>query len=145
MAPKIEQLGSLLGRAEEFFNNLAGSVEIVGADAQRAQSLARQMQLAFKEDTFANLGVLAGPDLSILEAVIPNMSGLRAGATAAIIGDVITPALEEFRRSYENMRELEYSVHGFVPNRGFVSNGSTASDSGNFEIIGVRDVPEGGQ
>lgn len=86
------------------FEDQGGDLEFVGADAGDLQAKYQAALLNLKE--FFNLGVLNGPDLAILEKILPNPSNpnlyLRGGGSAVTSG-------------IENMRsQLETAVKGHV-------------------------------
>ena len=72
-------------------------------------SLAKQLQLKYKGENFAQLGVLAGPDVEILEDVISSPTGVPAvlrGKTG------ITAKLDDLLTRIERGRRLRYQLAG---------------------------------
>lgn len=72
-------------------------------------SLAKQLQLKYKGENFAQLGVLAGPDVEILEDVISSPTGVPAvlrGKTG------ITAKLDDLLTRIERGRRLRHQLSG---------------------------------
>lgn len=72
-------------------------------------SLARQIQLAYKGPDFAQLGVLTGPDLDILEDVIASPTGPKAWWRGK---DAIAAQIDQVLGNIERGRALRYRLTG---------------------------------
>ncbi len=84
------------------------TVNLIGKDAGTAQSLATGIQLELKSPDFANLGVLAGPDLGLLQQQLPS-SWLNIDKAKSVA------AVEELRRQVVQKFGLRMKGYGFKP------------------------------
>lgn len=72
-------------------------------------SLGRQIQLAYKGPDFAQLGVLAGPDMEILEDVVSSPTGARAWWRGK---DAIAAQVDQVLGNIERGRRLRFQLSG---------------------------------
>ena len=109
-ASQIEMMKSL---ADDLINkyNKMGS-EFTGDDAADYSSKVRNLQLMAKGPEFYNLGVLTGPDLSLLEETIPNPSSIKEGVKKQVLGD-ISVKLNNFKNMLTQKGDQFYSLNGF--------------------------------
>ena len=70
-----EQLGNKLGRLRELVKKV-GSFEYGGEDGQEMESLATEIQLLSKNEDMYKLGVLTGPDMSLLTKITADPTSL---------------------------------------------------------------------
>lgn len=83
-----------------------------GDDARWYRSKIKSLQLAAKGKELYQLGVLAGPDLSMLEAVLPDPSNIKEGVKSSILGNMDI-AFDEFQKTIEKRANDFYRTHGF--------------------------------
>ena len=88
--------------------------KLTGDDAATYMSNVRYLQLIAKSEPVFNLGVIAGPDLMLLEQVIPNPSSLKEGLKSTFLGSAKTK-LEQFKNNLNNGATAQFRVHGFEP------------------------------
>lgn len=72
-------------------------------------SLGRQIQLAYKGPDFAQLGVLAGPDMEILEDVVSSPTGARAWWRGK---EAIAAQIDQVLNNIERGRRLRHQLSG---------------------------------
>jgi hypothetical protein len=94
-----------------------GTQALPTAERARMQSLVTDLQLAMKGPEMFQLGVLAGPDMAILDRMVPDVTGAQANILDFLGGAQIIPKLEALEgqvgRKFENKaRALGYRKAG---------------------------------
>jgi hypothetical protein len=88
--------------------------EVGGKVAQRMDSLARDIQLAAKNEDLYGLGVLTGPDLQILEDIISAPTGLGAKLDP-MSGSRAANKTQQFREMLNSKINAKAKTFGFEP------------------------------
>jgi len=109
--PMIKGVSNEINGLKDLYNKVG--IELVGADAARLKSKVRKIQLQLKSKAFLDLGVLNGPDLDLLEEVVPDPSTLKAGAKKAAFGKVFEGQLGELLDFVDSRGEMFYRANGF--------------------------------
>lgn len=89
--------------------------EIGGEKARKLASMVRQIQLTLKGPEFLQLGVLAGPDMALLDEMVPNPTGFMDNMKAMTpgLGDPITPKLDELDNFIDSRYQSALNRNGF--------------------------------
>jgi hypothetical protein len=88
--------------------------EVGGEVAQRMDSLARDIQLSAKNEDLYGLGVLAGPDLALLEEIIQAPTGLGAKLDP-FTGSRAANKARQFREMLNTRVSAKAKTYGFEP------------------------------
>lgn len=92
----------------------ANGTELVGNKAEVMKATTRGVQLTLKE--LENLGVLNGPDLSLMEQMVPNptgVSGTARGMLNPLLGDKVIPMLDNLQKRIDTKLDANLQVNGF--------------------------------
>ncbi len=89
--------------------------EFAGNTARTLASKIRQLQLTIKGPEFVNLGVLAGPDLMLLEEMLPNPTSLGSNlkSITPFMGDPVLPQLNSFEEYIDGKFNSALERNGF--------------------------------
>jgi hypothetical protein len=89
--------------------------EMGGEKARKLASMVRQIQLTLKGPEFLQLGVLAGPDMALLDEMVPNPTGFKDNIKSMIpgLGDPITPKLDELETFIDGRFQSALNRNGF--------------------------------
>lgn len=82
LSPKLERLKDLVVGNKEKGIEAHGPFQMFGDDAAEMQTLAREIQLLAKNKDMYELGVLAGPDLKLLEDITADPSSVSSFFTS---------------------------------------------------------------
>lgn len=102
MEDDITQLQALIKQYGSFENPYSEA-------GRRMQSLARAIQLKLKSEAFLQLGVLAGPDLALLETQIPDTGSIKNMGQA----DAFIKQLEDVKRRLRGGVDEQMRMIGF--------------------------------
>lgn len=86
--------------------------KFTGDDAAKYNANVRYLQMLAKSEPVFNLGVITGPDLMLLEQIIPDPASLKQGMKSTVLGSV-GKRLEEFKKNINAGAVQQYRVHGF--------------------------------
>lgn len=115
-APMIEGVETELKNLKELYKKTG--VKLVGKDAARLKSKVRKIQLQLKGKAFLDLGVLNGPDLDLLNEIVPDVTGLKAGAKKKAFGDIFQAQLDELDQFIVDKKASFYRTNGFKEQQG---------------------------
>lgn len=88
--------------------------EVLPGEAQaRMRALVRNLQLQAKGESMFKLGVLAGPDLMLLEELVPNPTTTKASFLDFFGGNQILPTLEVFSKQADLNFENAAKARGY--------------------------------
>jgi hypothetical protein len=106
---------SLLANLNEYQNLISNKgSEYAGKNAQRMESLARDIQLAAKNEDLYGLGVLTGPDLTLLEEIIRAPTGL-IDQFNPMAGSKAVNKAQQFREMINTKLGAKAKTYGFEP------------------------------
>jgi hypothetical protein len=108
--PDMRSVDSLINDIISKYDKMGS--EIVGDDAADYSSKIRNLQLLAKSESLYNLGVITGPDLMLLESVIPDPSSIKEGIKKQVVGD-ISVRLKNFRNTYNTRKTATLNANGF--------------------------------
>jgi hypothetical protein len=100
---KIKQLKELIGKYGPYENEYS-------AAGQQMMSLANDIKLDLKGPEFKALGVLAGPDMAILEALVPDTSSLKNMAKSS---SAVNASLDSLAKRLEEDLDASGTSIGF--------------------------------
>jgi hypothetical protein len=101
---KIKQLKELIGKYGPYEN------EYSSAAGQQMMSLANDIKLDLKGPEFKALGVLAGPDMAILEALVPDTTSLKNMAKSS---SAVNASLDSLAKRLEEDLDASGTSIGF--------------------------------
>jgi len=110
LSPDIESMKAMADELIQKYNTMG--MQFVGNDAADYMSKVRNLQLLAKSPALYNLGVLTGPDLTLLEQAIPNPASIKEGAKKQVLGD-LSVKLKNFRDLLEMRGNQFYRINGF--------------------------------
>ena len=110
ISPDVETMKILADELIKKYETM-GSV-FTGNDAADYTSKVRNLQLLAKSPALYNLGVLTGPDLSLLEQSIPNPASIKEGVKKQVLGD-LSVKLKNFRNLIDTRSNNFYKSNGF--------------------------------
>jgi hypothetical protein len=110
-APMIQGVKVEMDALKKMYDK--SGVKLIGPEAARLKAKVRKIQLLLKSKAFLDLGVLNGPDLTLLDEIVPNVSGIKAGAKKAVFGDVFAAQMDELQSFINNKGGMFYRANGF--------------------------------
>jgi hypothetical protein len=87
--------------------------KFTGDDAAKYSANVRYLQMLAKSEPVFQLGVITGPDLMLLEQIIPNPSSIKEGMKSTVLGSV-EGRLKEFKQNLNNGATEQFKANGFV-------------------------------
>lgn len=110
LSPDIETMKQLSKELADKYDKM-GNV-FTGDDAADYRAKVRNLQLLAKSPSLYNLGVLAGPDLMLLEQTIPDPSSFKEGVSKQVLGD-LSVKFKNFRDLVDLRGNQFYQVNGY--------------------------------
>lgn len=130
---ELAETSNLLSQLNELIAlRKSKGAEVMDRDAvARSQALAKSIQLTLKSDAFAKLGVLTGPDLAILESLVPSdpLESNISTWTGGLAPDTTLSQLDEVRSQLERGVTSKLKSRGFQGGEQYVSQFRGLSDS----------------